>query len=350
LAKTAELPALPRGRVVITTVSYGRPQDIARCLTSLEKSSFRDFEVFVVENAGPSAFERLIKDLGSKYAPATPESSTVLTDRTKVSKIKREARFALPTGQLITVAEATDNLGYGGGVNIALASLNSSAEWQGVWVLNPDTQPTPDALAHLVRHASSGKYGLVGCRVVLSELGTLQMRAGGEWWPLTARARSIDPGKEIDAATNIEDVEKALHWISGASAYATRRFVEAEGPMPEHYFLYCEDLDWSFKARKFGLGYAHDAIVYHTGGTTIGSASQLSKKSMLSIYLGQRNCLLLTKHWYPQLFPLVAVVQLALIHRLLVQGSRRAYVAGCKGWWAGIRGETGKPSWPGTGQ
>ena len=46
-------------KLIVLIVSYGNPTDVDRCLNSLARSSWTDFEVFVCENAGQQAFTQL---------------------------------------------------------------------------------------------------------------------------------------------------------------------------------------------------------------------------------------------------------------------------------------------------
>ena len=59
----------------------------------------------------------------------------------------------------VHVGEACENLGYAGGVNAYLEPLLAIAEWPGVWILNPDTEPEPDALRELVQYAVKHRPG-----------------------------------------------------------------------------------------------------------------------------------------------------------------------------------------------
>ena len=239
--------------------------------------------------------------------------------------------------------EARENLGYGGGVNLALRCLAERATWRGVWVLNPDTYPDPSALGNVVKHAEGSAYGLVGCRLVFADQDRVQLRGGGEWHWLTGRAVNIGYREHVNQPADTAAVESRLHWISGAALYATKEYVTAIGPMNEDYFLYCEDVEWSLRRGKFRLGYAHGAVVRHAHGTTIGSSSDKGSRSNLSAYLNQRNTLLLTRDRAPALYPLAVLTTLLWVVDLLVRGNRRVFIAGCRGWWAGVRGKTGRP-------
>ena len=143
----------------------------------------------------------------------------------------------------------------------------------------------------------------------------------------------------------ISPLEAKLEWISGAAMYATRAFVETVGELDDSYFLYCEDVDWAFRRGSFKLGYAHESVVYHEHGTSIGSSVNNARRSGLSIYLMERNRLLLTRRHYPRIYPMVAAICLVgLGQSYALRGNWRGLVTGLNGWWAGIRGETGRPA------
>lgn len=331
--------------VIVAIVAYGRPQEVVTCLSALARSSFAAFEVVIAENAGPAAYEALCAALAEHLPDAVEFAQESIADARRAGpRALRSRAFALAAGQRVLVIEAADNLGYGGGVNLALAAIADRPGWRGVWILNPDTEPEPEALARIVEYAEAGPYGLVGCRVVLSAEGVVQTR-GGTWRRLLARGKSLGYGEPADAAADSAAIERRLEWVSGAACYATRAFVERVGPMEEAFFLYCEDVEWSLRGRRFfRLGYAHGAVVRHAHGTTIGSGAPIRARSDLSIYLMERNAVLLTRRRFPWLYPLVLVTTLALRADYLLRGDRRSFLAACRGWWAGLRGETGRPS------
>jgi GT2 family glycosyltransferase len=317
-------------------------------LSALARSSFAEFEVVVVENAGPTGFDQLAAILEATWPAADPAmcaASPLAAPERAGDVCARWCRFWLSKRQSLLVVEAHDNLGYGGGVNVAIRCIGTVPGWRGVWILNPDTEPDPMALQTVAEYAERGGYGLVGCRLVSAGQNRIQMR-GGRWRPLIGRGLALGYGEPADSPADAGAIEQRLQWISGAALYATREFVEAVGPMNEKYFLYGEDVDWALRRGRFRLGYAHDAIVHHAHGTTIGSAASIRSRSNLSVYLTERNSLLLTRDWFPVLYPLVVLATLVLTLDYLVRGDRRVFAAAWRGWWAGLRGETGRPKGP----
>jgi GT2 family glycosyltransferase len=238
--------------------------------------------------------------------------------------------------------DAGDNLGYGGAVNLALDCINKDLGWRGVWILNPDTQPAPTALEIVVNYAERQGVGLVGSRLVDSVHKTIQMRGGARLHPMIGRSTALGYGEPAHVSVNTGELERRLDWISGAATYATRAFVESVGPMDDRYFLYCEDVDWSLRRGPFRLGYAHDAVVLHVGGSTTGKVA--GSPSALTIYLAERNRLLLTRNHFPLLYPLTAMVACVLMVEYLLRGDMRAFLVAWRGWLAGLKGETGRPA------
>jgi N-acetylglucosaminyl-diphospho-decaprenol L-rhamnosyltransferase len=327
--------------VIVVIVSFRRSEDILTCLTSLQRSTFEVFEVVVVENGGEEAFDRLSSALSRVF---DAKASTTLTSPFVANPNEgqfRNRRVFLQGRQSVLLIDAGENLGYAGAVNLAVGCLGKERTWRGVWLLNPDTQPQESALEIVVSYAARGGFGLVGSRLVDNEKKTIQMRGGARWLRSIGRARVLGYGEPENLPADIPKIERRLQWISGAATYATREFIEAVGLMDESYFLYCEDVDWSFRRGPFRLGYAHDAVVLHVGGTTTGQV--LGVPSNFSIYLMERNKLKLTRKHFPWIYPLTVFGSCATLAAYLLKGNYRGFVAGWRGWLAGLKGENGRP-------
>jgi N-acetylglucosaminyl-diphospho-decaprenol L-rhamnosyltransferase len=325
------------GAVVIAIVAFGRPGEVAACIAALMQSSFPQFEIVVVENAGVAAFELLCATLAASDTEVC-DGGTLSDPRRAGGRCMAWRQYRLATGQRTTVLAASENLGYASGVNLALRSLERAPGWCGLWILNPDTEPARDALLHVIAHARRGSYGLIGSRLIEDRV----KMCGGRWRRLIGRGRLLEDAVEpVDSAA----VERRLHWVSGAAVYASREFIESVGPLEESYFLYCEDVDWSLRRGRFRLGYAHQSIIRHAHGTSIGSASTIRARSRLAVYLESRNALLLTRLRFPRLLPIVVLITLILLPDFLLRGDRERFAAACRGWWAGVRDERGRPSW-----
>ena len=301
-------------RVAVAIVAFRNPGDIARCLSALGRSTYSDYEVVICENGGVAAFDAL--------AAATPR--------------------ALPGGQAVRVIQAQGNVGFAGGVNLCIAAAPTAGAY---WVLNPDTEVEPNALAFMVERLEAGDCDAVGCVLALDD-GTAQA-FGGLWRPWLARAEAIGRGQPIGSDIDAAAVEATQTFIMGASLLAGRRFVETVGPMREDYFLYGEELEWCQRATALGmrLGFAPRAVVRHHQGATTGSGQAVSRRPRLPVFLDERNKMLITRDHFPARLPVAAVAALVLlVLRYGVKGRGAALGHALDGWWAGLRNQRGRPA------
>lgn len=303
---------MTKAHIAVAIVGYRNAQDICACIAALAKSTHGDFEIVICENGGDEAFTALRAAL-----PAN-----------------------LPDGQPVRLIQAPTNGGFASGINICIAATPQADAW---WILNPDTEASPGAMAALAARLAQG-FDAVGGTVHFDN-GRVQSR-GGVWRSWLGRAQSIGNGERLDAPVDSDDIERRLNYLSGASMLVGRQFLERAGPMPETFFLYCEEVDWCLTARARGLrlGFAAGAEVLHRQGTTTGTTRQLGTRSWLSVYLDERNKILVTQRHFPARLPIAATAALLLIGlRYLRKGAVRQFAYGVSGWFAGLRGETGPP-------
>src|SRR6185437_13558684 len=180
--------------VVVVVVSYARPDDVVACVGALRRLRPEPtFEVFVAENGGAEAFDRLAEALSREAG-----SSAIPADETLPSppQALRVASFATQRddgspGPRIHLAEMSENLGYAGGINAWLRPLLGVQRWRGVWILNPDTEPEPDALAELAAYAVREDKGLVGSRLVQKADRAVVQTRGLAWSRLRGTVSAI---------------------------------------------------------------------------------------------------------------------------------------------------------------
>ena len=302
-------------RVAVAIVGFRNPDDVSRCLAALANSTQAGFEVVICENGGRDAYEAM-----RAAAPAR-----------------------LSGGQNVDVILAPGNLGFAGGVKVCIERTPDADAW---WILNPDTEPNPDALSALLRRLSQGDCDAVGC-TLLSPDGEVEA-LGGCWRAWIARAVAIGHGRPADSPIDALAVERAQNFLMGASMLVSSRFVEHVGLMREDYFLYGEEVEWCLRAIASGmkLGFAPDAQVVHYRGTSTGAGEQIRRQPRLPVYLGERNRMLLTRDRFGGRLPVAAAAALALlVLRYPARGAWRQFGYALSGWWAGLLGERGAPEW-----
>ena len=335
-------------RIVVIVVGFRNEADIVDCLRALSRAQPEPtFEVFIAENGGPAAMNALVNVLAADRSPCRPVSEPELPIDSAVMRRRRLFRLAGADdnpGSRVHIAEMTENLGYAGAINAWLRPLLQIPGWEGAWILNPDTEPSPSALAELVAYSVRRAKGMVGsCTTSMSHPDRVHSR-GLAWRKLVAKSLAVDYHAPISPAPDPDDVEARLNAPSGASIYVTRDLIRQIGLMDERYFLYFEDLEWGCRAKHMGgVGYAHRSVVPHKGGTTIGSAASRAALSPLAVYLEMRNRILFVRDRYPAWLPWTVLMQIVHAAAFGAVGAFKNMAMGFRGIVAGISGEVGRP-------
>lgn len=301
--------------VAIAIVGFRNVEDVRNCIAAVARSTYFDYEIVICENGGPAAAAAL--------RSALPE--------------------ALGGGQQVRLVEAPSNLGYAGGVNVAMRAAPNADAW---WVLNPDTKVEPEAMEACVRRLRAGDCDAVGCTIQLPN-NRVQSH-GGIWQAALGRAVSIGYGESVSAPVDGETIEATQSYLNGAGMLVSRRFVEVTGLMREDYFLYCEEVEWFLRGRARGmrLGYAPDGRILHEAGTTTGSGRAFREMPRTPVYMNERNRLLVTRDTHALLLPVVAVTALLVIFaRFARRRAWRQVAYALAGWAAGLTNRRGPPRW-----
>lgn len=341
-----------RFRVAILIVSFRNPADVCACLSALSRLTAEPgFDIFVCENGGAESFYELSEALTSAYGPCTAAAGSNEPPYPPIVPSERLRDFKCLTlkdrPSRVWIARATENLGYAGGINAWINQLRPIKDWEGIWVLNPDSEPEPRALEALVERSIKGNKGMVGSTILPSNSPDfIHCRGGHHWRKFKTSTAIIGFRDPLNSPFDLPTIEGALDCISGASMYVTRACLETIGPMDERFFLYYEDADWSMRAKRHGLGYARESLVRHTGGTTIGSARLRAERSRLSVYLESRNRIHFVRMYWWRFLPLAYAVGFAYAAAYLFARSPRNFGAAIDGLIAAMKGETGRPPQP----
>ena len=329
--------------VPIVIVGFGNAADIVKCLTAVaEQRGCPKIGVFICENGGGGAFDALIEALSDPGGPCAGKAESMDLNAPVFLRVRR-LRLA-GAGVPVFVGEACENLGFPGGVNSWIRLFLLERGWEGVWVLNPDTWPAPDALAELIRYADARKRGMVQSRIMFADRSDITSSRGLKWNKLRAKQTGIDIFAPVSPAPDPDDHERRMDSPTGVSFYVTRACIDKIGLMDDSYWLYWEDFDWGVRAKAAcGIGYAHNSVVPHIGGSSSGASGKRAKRSVAFVYLGNRNKLRFVRQHHPGWFAWTVFVSFLRTSEYLVAGSTRNFAAAVRGLVAGLRDEKGRP-------
>ena len=194
----------------------------------------------------------------------------------------------------VTVIRSSKNLGFAGGNNLGI----QAAHGKYLFFINNDTLievrgkrlEVRDLFQPLIdRLESSPKIGMVSPKIRFS-WGTNPIQYAG-YTPLssiTMRNRAIGCG---EADNGQYDTPHPTPYAHGAAMMVKREVIDKVGLMPECYFLYYEELDWSMMIRRTGydIWYEPACTIYHKESQATGPNSPLKS------YCMTRNRLLFAK-------------------------------------------------------
>lgn len=172
----------------------------------------------------------------------------------------------------ITVIRSEDNLGFAGGNNLGI----KAAKGDYLMFMNNDTEVEDDSLHFLAQRLDSNlELGAVCPKIRFYAQPRLIQFAG--YTPLSriTMRNSLIGFKEIDHGQYAN--MRITPFMHGAAVMVRKSVLDKAGLMPECYFLYYEELDWSERLHDAGYKIAYEpmATVFHKESATTGQASPL---------------------------------------------------------------------------
>ena len=197
---------------------------------------------------------------------------------------------------LLTVIRSERNLGFAGGNNLGIRA----ACGRYLLFLNNDTEIEEDGLGYLCRTLDEHPEAGVVCPKIrfFQPPRNIQFAGYEPLTPITLRNALVGFGAADDGRF---DTPHETPYAHGAAMMVRREAVEQAGPMPEIYFLYYEELDWSVRIAERGWTIRYDprCTVYHKESATTGAESPLrtyylTRNRLLFGWRNRRGATLLT--------------------------------------------------------
>ena len=240
-------------KLSIITINYNGLKDTCELIESIPFN--KEMEVIVVDNA------------------STQDEASIISEKYPHVKVIRSKQ----------------NLGFAGGNNLGI----KEAKGKYILLINNDTyfkEFNIDVLTE--RLESSDRIGIV-CPKLRFAWGSNPIQFAGytPLSPITVRNQAIGFGEEDKGQYNTAHPTPYAH---GAAILIKREAIAKVGLMPECFFLYYEELDWSMMFTRAGYEIWYDpaCTVFHKESQTTG------QNSPLRTYYITRNRLLLVKRNY----------------------------------------------------
>ena len=202
------------------------------------------------------------------------------------ASMKQEADIIAQRYPQVIVIKSEKNLGFAGGNNLGI----QAAHGRYLFLINNDTYFKDFNVKVIIdKMESSPKIGIV-CPKIRFAWGNNPIQYAG-YTPLSkisVRNNAIGFG-EVDHGQF--DAAHPTPYAHGAAMLVRRDAIDKVGFMPECYFLYYEELDWSMMFMRAGyqIWYEPACTIYHKESQTTG------QNSPLRTYYLTRNRLLLVQ-------------------------------------------------------
>ena len=262
------------------------------CLSSLEKSTYKNYEIIVVDNNSQD---------------------------TSILEIKEKFPY-------INIISLEKNLGYAGGCN--KGAIESNGEF--LLFLNNDTTHESNWIQPLVDLISTDdKIGSIQPKILNINNKELFDYAGGAGGFLDMLCYPFVRGRifndiETDRGQYNNNIE--IFWASGC-AFITRKDLFLKILFDTQLFTYMEEIDYNWKSIL--LGYKNliepKSIIYHSGGTLGGRTflkSYFNHRNSMILFLTNHNTLLMFFLLIPKLF-----LEIVSLLRYLLIINLRAFLA-----------------------
>ena len=186
----------------------------------------------------------------------------------------------------VKVIRSDHNLGFAGGNNLGI----QAAQGKYLFLINNDTVFKDFNILSLIgRMESSPEIGIV-CPKIRFAWGNHPIQFAGytSLTKVTIRNRAIGFGEDDHGQY---DAPHPTPYAHGAAMLIRREAIERVGLMPECFFLYYEEIDWSMMFTRAGyqIWYEPACAIYHKESQATG------QNSPLRTYYLTRNRLLLVK-------------------------------------------------------
>ena len=226
-------------RVSIILVNFNGSDDTIECIKSLEQLIYPNYNIIVVDNA--SEPEQIMK------------LDSISSDGVHIIKSK-------------------ENLGFSGGNNLGIKhAFKLGAQY--VCLLNNDTVVDKMFLNYLVdRIELDYNIGIV-CPKICEYYNKKRISYGGGEINYTKGGCFIYGINVYDE--KIMNQSRPITFASGCCMLIRKEVIDKIGYLPEEYFLYYEDTDYSVRTIEFGfrIWYDSNAVIWHKESVSTGKGS-----------------------------------------------------------------------------
>ena len=211
--------------------------------------------------------------LTSIFSIKNPPFSVVVVDNGSTDESKKEIPIKFPQIHFISLST---NLGYATGNNTGIQyALDKGADY--LLLLNNDTLIDKDLLsAFLLAATKKERGGIFGGKIFQYNKKNIFDHLGGQWNKKTACFDLIGSNKKDEGTWN---EMKKMDYVCGCCLFIKKEVFEKTGVFDERFFLYWEDADLCFRAKRkgFDIWFVPQAKLWHKMHKSFPKGKELAK-------------------------------------------------------------------------
>ncbi len=243
-------------KLSIVILSYNTPDLIKNCLDSLEKF-YKD-------------------DLGKNIEAIVVDNKSEKENLDKTKKFVSSKKFAY-------FIENSENAGFGKGCNLGVAKAKADY----VLFLNSDAEVIDSNLLEMSGFLDKNHdIGILGGKILNPDKSP--QKSAGKFYNLLNFLIMILGGEKFGLLRKSPEKIEKVDWVSGAFMMVNKKMFNLIGGFDKNIFMYMEDMEISFKAKKKGIEtyFYPDAKVIHKeyGSSNRGFAIVNIYKGLLYFY------------------------------------------------------------------
>jgi len=321
-------------KVYIVLLTYNGSLDTVECLESVLKLNYGNYQIIVVDNSETlEAFENLTNWARGNFIikDASFENLVFPLEHKPVHFcITSEDGFLdSELNEKIIFVKANNNNGFAAGNNIALKYISKFGSKEDyIWLLNNDTVVEKNALSEIVlriKESENENYKLIFGTPLLEYYNpTIIQSIGGIYNKKTGMTSHFGEGKTIEGCDyKFEESNNTIDYPLGASMLIGISFLKEIGLLNEGYFLFYEELDWTYRAKAIGGGISiiNYFGVYHKQGNSTKTKKKERKSEFIDL-LSLKNRIVFAQKFNKKNINLVCLSILTLtVGKRVLQGN-----------------------------
>jgi len=241
-------------KVSIIIINYKNVEETIHCINSLKRVNYPNYSIVVVDNNSNNGSVEKLRDIFNND---------------------------------IFIIESYKNLGFAGGNNLGIRyALKFNPDY--ILLINNDTEVEPDFLSIMVNSFKEDSLiGMVSPKIMFYDKKDRVWFGGGNisWLEFTGKHEK-----------NPEKVNRKRYitFATGCCILIKREVIERVGLLPEEYFMYFEDFDYSLQVQRSGykILYEPAAVIYHK----VGSSGGGNKSEFFVIQSTKSHLIILNKY------------------------------------------------------